>query len=130
MKRLATVTRDQIDAGDTEIVGRPEVDAHGIGEARGWSVAQIGGKPNPVQPELIGAAVKRMPKYSRIVAAMDADADGGKLAEVVREAVQHSQREDLVFVFQEPFGFKDWNDQLRAVPKPFIPSRPDVPSVA
>jgi hypothetical protein len=75
--------------------------------------ASIGGKPNPVQPELIGAAVKRMPKYSKVVAAMDADADGAKLAEVVREAVQLSQREDLVFVFQEPFGFKDWNDQLR-----------------
>jgi hypothetical protein len=75
--------------------------------------ASIGGKPNPVQPKLIGAAVKRMPKYSKIVAAMDADADGGKLAEVVREAVQLSQREDLVFLFQEPFGFNDWNDQLR-----------------
>ena len=92
--------------------------------------ASIGGKPNPVQPELIGAAVKRVPKYSRIVAAMDADVDGGKLAEVVREAVQYSQREDLVFVFQEPFGFKDWNDQLRTKPQPLFPYRPEAPSVA
>jgi hypothetical protein len=92
--------------------------------------ASIGGKPNPVQPELIGAAVKRMPKYSKVVAAMDADADGAKLAEVVREAVQLSQREDLVFVFQEPFGFKDWNDQLRAKPQPTLSYRPEAPSVA
>jgi hypothetical protein len=92
--------------------------------------ASIGGKPNPVQPGLIGAAVSRMPKYSKVVAAMDADADGGKLAEVVREAVQHSQREDLVFVFQEPFGFKDWNDQLRTKPQPLLSCRPEAPSVA
>ena len=50
--------------------------------------ASIGGKPNPVQPELIRAAIARMPAKSKIVSAMDADADGGKLAEVVREAVQ------------------------------------------
>jgi hypothetical protein len=61
---------------------------------------------------------------------MGADADGGKLAEVVREAVQHSQREDLVFVFQEPFGFKDWNDRLRTKPEPLLPCRPEAPSVA
>jgi hypothetical protein len=92
--------------------------------------ASIGGKTNPVQPELIRAAIARMPAKATIVAAMDADADGGNLAEVVREAVQLSGREDLVFVFQEPFGFKDWNDQLRAKPKSPLPYRPEEPSVA
>jgi len=35
-----------------------------------------------------------------------------------------------VFVFQEPVGFKDWNDQLRKRPHPLLPYRPEVPSVA
>ncbi len=78
--------------------------------------ASIGGKPNPVQPELIRAAVARMSSGSEIVAAMDADADGAKLAGVVRQAVELSGRDDLRFVVQEPFGFKDWNDHLRARP--------------
>jgi len=82
----------------------------------GARYASIGGKPNPVQPELIRAAIARMPEKSKIVSAMDADADGGKLAEVVREAFRLTGRDDLSYVFQEPFGFKDWNDQLRARP--------------
>lgn len=76
--------------------------------------ASVGGKINPQQPELIRAAVARMAADSEIVAAMDADADGAVLAGVVRKAVELSGRDDLRFVVQEPFGFKDWNDQLRA----------------
>ena len=92
--------------------------------------ASIGGKPNPQQPELIRAAVARMPVSSEIVAAMDADEDGGKLAEIVRRAVELSGRVDLKFTVQEPVGFKDWNDWLRARPHPLLPYRPEVPSVA
>jgi len=92
--------------------------------------ASIGGKPNPVQPELIRAAIARMPFGSEIVSAMDADEDGGKLAGIVRQAVQLSGRDDLRFVLQEPFGFKDWNDQLRKRPKHSLPSRAEEPSVA
>ena len=92
--------------------------------------ASIGGKPNPQQPELIRAAIARMPVHSEIIAAKDAEADGGKLAEVVRRAVELSGRSDLRFTMQEPFGFKDWNDQLRAKPHPLLPYRPEVPSVA
>ena len=84
--------------------------------------ASIGGKPNPVQPELIRASAARLPTGSEIVAAMDADADGRKLAEVVRAAVQLSGRADLSFVIQEPFGFKDWNDQLRGNQPDFFPA--------
>ena len=78
----------------------------------------IGGKLNPRQPELIRAAAERMPANSQIIAAMDSDADGAALAGIVREAVQLSGREDLRFVLEEPFGFKDWNDQLRNRPLP------------
>jgi hypothetical protein len=92
--------------------------------------ASIGGKLSPTQPELIRAMSTRMPQKSRIIAAMDADADGAKLAEVVRDAVELTGRSDLSFVFQEPFGFKDWNDQLRGSRKAPLPQRMDEPSVA
>ena len=81
--------------------------------------ASIGGKPNPLQPELIRAAAARMPANSEIVAAMDNDAGGVDLSGVVRQAVQLSGRDDLRFVVQEPFGFKDWNDQVRGKQQPF-----------
>jgi hypothetical protein len=76
--------------------------------------ASIGGKPNPIQPELIRAAAARMPLGSEIVAAMDADAEGRKLADVVERAVELSGRLDLRFRIHEPVGFKDWNDVLKA----------------
>jgi hypothetical protein len=92
--------------------------------------ASIGGKPNPIQPELIRAAIARMPSGSEIVSAMDADEDGGKLAGVVRQAVQLSGRDDLRFIDHRPSGAKDWNDVLRATPKLFVPYRRQEPSVA
>ena len=87
-------------------------------------------KPNPQQLEFIRAAVARMPADSEIVSAMDADAEGGKFAEVVRRAVELSGRHDLRFTVMEPLGAKDFNDQLRARPHPLLPYRPEVPSVA
>jgi hypothetical protein len=94
--------------------------------------ASIGGKPNPLQPELIRAAVARMPADSEIVAAMDADADGAKLAGVVRQAVELTGRSDLRFVVHESIGCKDWNDELRAKQQTFSfpTARPKEPSVA
>jgi hypothetical protein len=75
--------------------------------------ASIGGNLNPQQPEFIRAAAARMPVDSEIVSAMDADKDGAKLAQIVRQAVTLTGRLDLRFSLQEPFGFKDWNDQLK-----------------
>ena len=92
--------------------------------------ASIGGKPNPQQPELIRAASARMPVDSEIVSAMDADKDGAELTEIVRKAVALTGRLDLKFTVQEPFGVKDWNDQLRQKPQPLLPYRPEIPSVA
>lgn len=85
--------------------------------------ASIGGKPNPQQPELIRMSAAAMPRDSEIVSAMDNDADGAKLSEIVRKAVELTGRVDLRFVVHEPFGFKDWNDQLCAKPKPFLSYR-------
>ena len=91
--------------------------------------ASIGGKPNPAQPELIRSAAARMARDSEIISAMDADAEGALLTEVVRKAVALTGRSDLRFTVHEPFGFKDFNDQLRARPDIFPSDRPsEVPS--
>ena len=68
--------------------------------------ASIGGQVNPLQPELVRAACARMPESSEIVAAMDADTEGRKLAEIVRKAVELSGRSDLHFRIHEPSGSK------------------------
>jgi hypothetical protein len=92
--------------------------------------ASVGGKLNAVQPELIRAAIARMPSGSEIVAAFDADEAGRALAEVVRRALELSGRGDLRFRIHEPEGAKDWNDLLRVRRKSPLPSRHDGPSVA
>jgi len=92
--------------------------------------ASIGGKTSPQQLELIRAAVARMPADSEVISGMNADAEGAKLAEVVRNAVELSGRHDLRFVAQAPEKLNDWNDQLRANPHPLLSYRPDVPSVS
>jgi hypothetical protein len=74
--------------------------------------ASIAGEMNPKQPELIFAAAAKMQPGSHVVAAFNADKDGRAYADVVRLAVKKTDK-DLTFVFQEPSGFKDWNDQLR-----------------
>lgn len=71
-----------------------------------------------------------MPHGADIVAATDADVEGCKLADVIREAVALTGRDDLSFVLHQPDGFKDWNDQLRNRPKPLLPYRTQEPSVA
>ena len=85
--------------------------------------ASIGGNPNPRQPELIRVVAAAMPPDSEIVSAMDNDAGGAKLSEVVRKAVAATGRANLRFAVHEPFGFKDWNDQLRQKPLTVVSSR-------
>jgi hypothetical protein len=86
----------------------------------------VGGKLSPNQTELIRNLIAAMPTGTEIVAAMDADADGANLAESVRKAYDLTAREDLKFVREEPFGFKDWNDQLRATPVSRLPHMKDL----
>jgi hypothetical protein len=85
--------------------------------------ASIGGQLNPKQPELIRATIAKMPKGSEIVSAMDADEDGRKLAEIVRQAAAMTGRSDLTFKVHEPAGGKDWNDELRAKTSSFPTAR-------
>jgi uncharacterized protein DUF3991/Toprim domain-containing protein len=95
--------------------------------------ASIGGKPSPLQLELIRQAIARMPLDGEIISAMDADAEGAKLVEIVRSGLKLCGRDDLRFTVHEPLGWKDWNDQLRATAqagKPPLPYRPKEPFVA
>jgi hypothetical protein len=80
---------------------------------------------------LIRAAIVRMPLGAEIVSAMDSDAEGAKLADLVRNAVKLSGRDELRFTIEEPCE-KDWNDQLRATVhqgKLVLACRPEEPSV-
>lgn len=93
--------------------------------------ASIAGQVSPVQRELIRAAIAGMPMNSQIVAAMNADPAGAKLADIVRAAVELSGRDDLCYIFHEPVGFNDWNDQLKARPAAApLPRRQKEPFVA
>lgn len=75
--------------------------------------ASIGGKPTPVQKELLRAAAVVLPPGSTVTAAMDADRGGRELAEIVRGAVDAARRSDLRFEVVEPETMKDFNDLLR-----------------
>jgi hypothetical protein len=86
-----------------------------FGEAQ-TRFASISGNPNPRQPALIQAAIERLPLGSDVIAAMDADVDGRKLAGVVEDGFKAAKCADLRFFAHEPAGFKDYNDQLRDMP--------------
>jgi len=68
-----------------------------------------GGKMNPNQPALIRAAMERMPKGSKVVAAFDNDPDGEKLADEVRALAPSG----LEVVRPLPPVGKDWNETLK-----------------
>lgn len=92
--------------------------------------ASFAGQISPAQRELIRATAARMPLKSTVVAGTDADREGDKLADVIREAVELTGRDDLTHVVHRPVGFKDWNDQLRNRPMRSSASRPREPFVA
>jgi hypothetical protein len=84
--------------------------------------ASVGGQMNPRQPELISATILRLSEGSEVVAAMDADENGRKMAEMVRQALLETGRQDLRFSRHEPEGSKDWNDELRQLARPSFPT--------
>jgi len=94
--------------------------------------ASVGGKLNSMQPELIRAAIARIPSAAESVAAFDADEAGRALAEIVMRAVELSGRADVKFrIHEPPAGFKDWNDVWRAGRRSSapLPYRHDEPAV-
>jgi hypothetical protein len=94
--------------------------------APGTRYASIGGEMNPRQPDLLLAALRRLPAGSEVVAAMDADETGQKLCGAILEAVERSAmetgRKALLFTPHSPHGAKDWNDVLRLAPKSSFPT--------
>ena len=95
----------------------------------GTRYASLGGNLSPQQCELIRAAVAGMPRDAKIIAAMDADAAGEKLAENIHETMALTGRDDFAYQLHQPDGFKDWNDQLRKRPLRYVPPRPREPVV-
>jgi hypothetical protein len=87
--------------------------------------ASIGGQVNPEQPDLVKAAIIRMPEGSEIIGAMDNDADGTKLAAMIQNAALESGRRDLIYRRHSPSQpAKDWNDELRPTPSLFPTAQP------
>jgi hypothetical protein len=93
----------------------------------GTRYASLGGNLSPQQCELIRSAVANMPRNAKIIAAMDADAAGEKLAENIHETMALTGRDDVAYQLHQPDGFKDWNDQLRKRPLQYVLRRPREP---
>jgi hypothetical protein len=80
------------------------------------------GAPSGAQFELLGRAFSRLPPATIVVAAVDSDEAGQKLAgriEVLVQRVPH-----VAFQRHAPTGAKDWNDLLQRVECDFIRSLP------
>ena len=87
----------------------------------GTRYASIGGKLNPQQPGLIRSEIEKLQAGSEVVSAMDNDADGGKLAQLIETAVMRERPEDLTYRAHFPaLPAKDWNDVLRQSGQPFF----------
>lgn len=87
--------------------------------------ASIGGQVNPEQPDLVKAAILRMPHGSEIVGAMDNDEEGERLAALIENAVIESGREDLKYRRHSPsLPAKDWNDLIRPKSSLFPTAQP------
>lgn len=83
--------------------------------------ASIGGEMNPHQPCMIQAAIAKMTPGTEIIAAMDADSQGRKLAAMIEKAYKATGRHDLFFrVYLPPQEGADWNDLLRNRQTPII----------
>ncbi len=78
-------------------------------------VLSTGGALNPDQPALLRVAIENMPAGAKIVAAVDHDAGGDKLAEQIKEAFDAVARSDIAFKrHSPPTADQDWNNVLAA----------------
>jgi hypothetical protein len=76
------------------------------------------GSPSPAQFELFERAFFRLPPASTVVAAVDSDEDGHKLAGRIEALAQRLPH--VAFRRHAPAGAKDWNDLLQRVERDFI----------
>lgn len=83
----------------------------------------VGGQVNDLQPVLIGAAVTDLPAGATVIAAMDNDESGHKLATMIEKAVSAAGRPDVGFRVHLPAQEgTDWNDALKASRPPPLPT--------
>lgn len=73
-----------------------------------------GGYISEQQRPLIAAAIREMPAGADIVASMNRDVAGQRLAGIVREVFVGTGATDRRFISDHPRDFKDWNDMLKA----------------
>jgi hypothetical protein len=80
------------------------------------------GAPSSAQFELLERVFSRLPPASIVVAAVDSDEAGHKLAGRIEALVQELPH--VAFRRDPPAGAKDWNDILQRVERDFIRSLP------
>ncbi len=81
-----------------------------------------GGAPSPQQIVVLDRLLTQLPPSSRLVAAVDSDGAGDKLASRIAELVR--ERAHIAFERHSPAPAKDWNDVLQQVERDYIRSRP------
>jgi hypothetical protein len=77
-----------------------------------------GGAPSTRQLELLDRVFAQLPSASRVVAAVDSDDAGVKLASRIETLVR--QRGQIPFERHSPSPAKDWNDVLQQVERAYI----------
>lgn len=83
--------------------------------------ASVGGRMTSKQHELVRSAAAVMLGPAVIVAAVDNDAAGSEMAEIIAECVRLAGRSDLRFERHSPKDAKDWNDVLKSRPPRPLP---------
>jgi hypothetical protein len=110
--RALVVTESAIDA-----LSYHQLHAARSGAARYVSTA---GAPSPAQFELLTRACSQLSPESTVVAAVDSDEPGHKLASRIESFVRCMPH--VAFRRDAPSGAKDWNDVLQRVERDFIRS--------
>ena len=81
-----------------------------------------GGAPSTRQVEMLERVFAQLASASRVVAAVDSDDAGIKLASRIEDLVR--RHEGIAFQRHSPWPAKDWNDVLRRVEREYIRASP------
>ncbi len=105
--------------GDTHLViAESAIDAlsyAALENTSGMRLVSTAGQMNPDQPALLHSAMDGMEPGSKIIAAVDHDDGGDKLAEQIKGVFEALRRSDIAFRRHSPENpGSDWNDVQRA----------------
>jgi hypothetical protein len=112
--RALVVTESAIDA-----LSYFQLHPERVAAARFLSTA---GAPSPRQLDLLGRVLDQLPHATTVIAALDSDAVGDKLATRIEDLVR--DRAYLAFERHSPSSAKDWNEVLQRVEREYIRSLP------